>query len=683
MTLVKQGLSPALIDKELLQPKLVDQYARLQERINREKINIVINGKDGSDVKGIRQDVVSSWIRSRNAGVDLYSIKCPQLDTSELDKITFEKQLLIQIAAPYVKQLDQIFAKSRCFVMLTDEEGVILQVLGRKTRISREYPLEVGVVWNEQTIGTCSHALSIAENAPIQLWGPEHYALGFNQSIGSAAPIRDVFGNLVGTLTIGCDDEFNQNIHTLGLVISMANTIQNEFQLAAKNELLNATFEIFENAVICVNKSGLMTHINRKALHLLGELNSGLSGQALEKVLGHQPLIETVLDTGYPVYNTTFQIPNRPNPLKLVSIQPIKDSRGNMYGCVINFNQRDEVPAKGAKCDDCNKGVKFTGFNNIIGGSAIMVKTAKKVHRVAGSDVNVLIQGESGTGKEIFAKAIHGGSRASQKFVAVNCAAIPRNLIESELFGYDSGAFTGARSRGRQGKIELANGGTLFLDEIGDMPLELQPVLLRVLEEKRIIRLGSNHEIPVDFRLVAATNKDLLEKVHNGEFRQDLYYRLAVFKVLLPPLRERGQDILELANFFIGKAAKNLNIPAPKLSNAAELELLQYGWPGNVRQLENVMIHAVHMSFNGEIWPDDFPDEIVAHASENARSPVLLSDTDYAEKRMNLSMKEIEIVAMQQCLRQCDNNVIEAAKKLGMAKSTLYKKVKKFKLLDL
>ncbi len=681
MTLIEQGLSPALIDKELLQPTLVDQYALLQERINREKINIVVNGKDGSEVKDIRQDIVASWIRSRNAGVDLYSIKCPQLDANELDKITFEKQLLIQIAAPYVKQLDQIFAKSRCFVMLTDETGVILQVLGRKTRISREYPLEVGVVWNEQTIGTCSHALSIAENAPIQLWGPEHYALGFNQSVGSAAPIRDVFGNLVGTLTIGSDDEFNQNIHTLGLVISMANTIQNEFQLAAKNELLNATFEISENAVICVNKSGMMTHINRKALHLLGELNSGLTGQVFATVLGDQPLIATVLDTGYPVYNTSFKIPNRPNPLKLVSIQPIKDSRGNMYGCVINFNQHDDVTTKGVKCGDCRKGVKFTGFNNIIGGSAIMEKTARQVQRVAGSDVNVLIEGESGTGKELFAKAIHDCSRASQKYVAVNCAAIPRNLIESELFGYDSGAFTGARSKGRQGKIELANGGTLFLDEIGDMPLELQPVLLRVLEEKRIIRLGSNHEIPVDFRLIAATNKDLLEKVQNGEFRQDLYYRLAVFKVQLPPLRERGQDILELARFFACKVAKNLQIPAPKLSNAAELELLQYCWPGNVRQLENAMIHAVHMSQNGEIWPDDFPEEIVGGGSLDNRERILIDTTDGGEKRMNMTLQEIEVTAIQQSLKQCNNNVIEAAKMLGMAKSTMYKKVKKYQLI--
>ncbi len=682
MTLVEHGLSPALINKEQYQARLIDQYALLFERINREKIDIVMNGKEASLVTDIRQDIIDSWLRSKQAGVDLYSIKCPRLDRSELDKVTFEKQLLIQIAAPYVEQLNHVFAQTRCFVMLTDENGVILQVLGRKTRISREYPLEVGVVWNEQTIGTCSHALSLEVNEPIQIWGPEHYALGFTESTGSAAPIRDAFGNLVGTLTIGSDDEFNQNVHTLGLVISMANSIQGEFQLAAKDELLNATFEISENAVICANKRGIMTHINRKALHLLGLLNSGLTGQALETVLGYQPLINTVLETGFPVYNTTFEVPHRPHPLRLVSIQPIKDSRGNMYGCVVNFNQDDTLTSLKRGGGDCKKGIKFTGFNNIVGSSAVMKKTVAQVQRVAGSSVNVLIQGESGTGKEVFAKAIHDSSRASNRFVAVNCAAIPRNLIESELFGYDSGAFTGARQKGRQGKIELANGGTLFLDEIGDMPLELQPVLLRVLEEKCISRLGSNHEIPVDFRLVAATNKNLLESVHNGSFRQDLYYRLAVFKVLLPPLHERGQDILDLARFFICRVAKTLEIAAPKLSNAAELELLQYAWPGNVRQLENVMIHAVHMCQNGEIWPDDFPEELVACHPETSPQKVMLPDVSSSEKRMNLSMKEIEVMAIKQSLRQCDNNVIEAAKMLGMAKSTMYKKIKKYGLLD-
>jgi len=677
---LEQGLSPALISKERLQHSLLDQYALWSEKINRQKMDIIINGLQVPRDSAVRPEIIASWTRSYKAGVDLFNVACPRVNDRELEKISFEKQLLIEIATPYINQLNQIFSQTRCFVMLTDENGVILQVVGRKTKISRDYQLEVGVVWNETTIGTCSHAMSLFYDTPIQVWGPEHYSLAFNQSTGSAAPIKDVFGNLVGTLTIGSDDEIHQNLHTLGMVVSMASAIQKDFQLAAKDELLNATFETASNAVICINKAGIITHFNRKAQVLLELLQDDLIGKPLTVALGEQDPIQSVLETGLPVYDAQFFIKKRNKFLQLRSALPIKDSRGNMFGCIVRFNLDDVHHCAGeGKPFSADR---YADFSTIIGTSPGVLKSVTLAKQIARSDANVLILGDSGTGKEVFAQAIHRAGRAGHKFVAVNCAAIPRNLIESELFGYDSGAFTGARQKGKQGKIELANGGTLFLDEIGDMPLELQPVLLRVLEEKRVVRLGSNHEIPVNFRLIAASNKDLPGMVINHEFRQDLYYRLAVFKIMLPPLCERGEDILALANYFIASVAAALHIPPPQLGRAAELELLRYSWPGNVRQLENAMIHAVYLAQDGMIWPDNLPEDISLpvkmidlNAADSVEPPAL-------ERRMNLSMREIEKLAIAHSLRQTENNVIATAKMLGMAKSTLYKKIKKFKLLE-
>jgi transcriptional regulator with PAS, ATPase and Fis domain len=295
-------------------------------------------------------------------------------------------------------------------------------------------------------------------------------------------------------------------------------------------------------------------------------------------------------------------------------------------------------------------------------------------------DANILIQGESGTGKEMFAQAIHHESRSSGPFVAVNCGAIPANLIESELFGYEGGSFTGAERRGRAGKLELADGGTLFLDEIGDMPLELQPVLLRVLEEKRLMRIGGNRYVPVNFRLITATNKNLYEQVENNQFRQDLYYRLKVLQIDIPPLRDRSSDILELANYFIRVIAQKQLIVPPVLSDLATIYLLNYHWPGNVRQLENSMLYAVNVCEDNIIRPEDLPQEITSGIDLNL--PVNTgTQLHMAQPLTNLSMKDMERIMITQALEQTKYNVSEAAVLLGMSRSTLYRKIKEYQLL--
>ena len=311
-----------------------------------------------------------------------------------------------------------------------------------------------------------------------------------------------------------------------------------------------------------------------------------------------------------------------------------------------------------------------------------MLDVIEKAKKFASLNANILIEGESGTGKEVFAQAIHNASRPEGPFVAVNCAAIPQNLIESELFGYKGGSFTGAERQGRIGKIELAEGGTLFLDEIGDMPLTLQPVLLRALEEKKIMRVGDSRYISVNFNLIAATNKDLKKLVKAKLFREDLYYRLAVLKIAIPPLRDRGADIVRLAKFFIKKFGHYGYQENFRLSDEVVTSLLKYTWPGNVRQLENTMFYSVNMSSNGLISCESLPDEIeVDHVmEETGDGPSDFIEDQAGDDGTGITMKDLEKLTIIQTLKDTNNNVSKASCILGVCKSTLYRKIKKYNI---
>lgn len=328
------------------------------------------------------------------------------------------------------------------------------------------------------------------------------------------------------------------------------------------------------------------------------------------------------------------------------------------------------------------KKVGFTkdfNFSSILGESSQIKHTKKLAERFAASSVNILLIGESGTGKELFAQAIHNQSRPSGPYMVLNCAAISGNLIESELFGYNGGAFTGAKKSGSPGKIELAEGGTLFLDEIGDMPLDTQAVLLRVLENKQVMRVGGTRYQKIDFRLIAATNKDLQLMVDEGTFRLDLYYRLSVLSVNIPPLPQRGEDIIPLANFFLKKHCSSVdsgNIDKiPEIDFETQMILKKYDWPGNVRQLENAMIHALHVFDNDTILPEHLP-EGIANSRIDEYVKASRNLPKYDRKQKVESIKELEEIAIKNALSRTDNNIAQAADILGVSRSTLYRKTK-------
>jgi two-component system nitrogen regulation response regulator GlnG len=327
---------------------------------------------------------------------------------------------------------------------------------------------------------------------------------------------------------------------------------------------------------------------------------------------------------------------------------------------------------------------------NIIGNSPAMREIYKIIGKVAPSDVTVLIQGESGTGKELIARAIHFNSRRLGKpFIALNCAAIPKELLESELFGFEKGAFTGAVER-KLGKFEQANTGTIFLDEIGDMPLDLQSKILRVLQEKEITRTGGNQNIPVDLRIVAATNQDLEEKVRNKTFREDLFYRLNVVPIRMVPLRERAEDIQLLVDYFLAKTCTELEIPVKRCDGAAYQLLTRYSWPGNVRELENTIKRAVILSSDPLLTTSDFPGLRLHSEGERAPSEELslegLVDIKLRNCFINMEkmesgdvysmvLEQVERPLIRFVLEKSRWNQVRAADILGINRNTLRKKI--------
>jgi len=321
------------------------------------------------------------------------------------------------------------------------------------------------------------------------------------------------------------------------------------------------------------------------------------------------------------------------------------------------------------------EGTKYS-FDSIITRNPKMEYLKKVGKRAAETNSTVLITGESGTGKELFAHAIHRASyRRAEPFIAINCAAIPRGLLESELFGYDRGAFTGARREGKPGKFEQALGGTIFLDEIGDMPLEMQAKILRVLESKEFERIGSNKKIAFDARVIAATNENLEEAVTKGKFREDLYYRLNVVSIDIPPLRERKEDIEPLANHILKYLLQEMKLGEKEITKETMKILKKYNWPGNVRELRNVLERAVNLSTGKLILPEHLPERLLngsIHIAGSVEDIPLLRDV----------VAEAEIEAIRKALILSNGNKSLAAERLGIHRTALYKKIDKYKISD-
>jgi transcriptional regulator with PAS, ATPase and Fis domain len=323
-------------------------------------------------------------------------------------------------------------------------------------------------------------------------------------------------------------------------------------------------------------------------------------------------------------------------------------------------------------------------FNVIKGKSASIQKTIQLARKVCSVKSTVLILGESGVGKEVFAKAIHEASeKPKAPFISINCGAIPASLFESELFGYERGAFSGADQKGKKGKIELARGGTLFLDEIGEMPLEMQVKLLRVLQERKYYRIGGEKEIDVDFRVIAATNRDLKELMNEGKFREDLYYRLNVVSLHIPPLRERREDIIELTHHFLNTFSMSYSRPIHEFPKDIMIELLHYDWPGNIRELRNIAERLIVFATDGVIKQDYLPFSTTNTSFDTYQEPVSSASLEVQGETiltLQAEMNRFEKGLIKRALKIVNGNKLECARQLGITRATLYNRMNRLNL---
>ncbi|ATW28766.1 sigma-54-dependent Fis family transcriptional regulator [Candidatus Formimonas warabiya] len=637
--------------------------------------------KDPRTSSCIYPEVAESWIRSRNCKVNPYMESLGfYLNPKDFSALMKEKKRLIETTSAYIKNFIPLLTASDYLMCLTDEHGVILLVEGSEKEIESFAKIDVrpSVILSEELVGTTAHALCIHHRKPVQLIGPYNYCIVLQDNISSATPILDESGDVIGTLVVvqmlAKKDLQDMQSHSLGWVISMGYAIENllktkkqNYSLRIMNGILEATLSLVDQGIVTVNKEGQINHINKEGAKIFGIPPHDVTGRDFRELMKPEQilLVAQVLQGGKPVQDFETTIAHEQTERQFfMNVKPVLDGQEEVpKGAVIRFVRTEKVDRLIAHRGGAR--AMYT-FEDIIGTSPALERAMKVAKHVGKRPYNILLNGESGTGKELFAQAIHNLYRSEGPFVAINCASMPRNLIESELFGYEAGAFTGAERKGRPGKIELANGGTLFLDEIGDMPIEIQPVLLRVLEDKRVMRLGSNSYIPVDFRVVAATSKNLYQMVQEKSFREDLYFRLSIFKIPIAPLRDRGDDIILLAKHFIEEISRKIKCKVPEISPEAYKKIVEYSWPGNVRQLENAMVYAVNMAQDGMIKISHLPDELIYNYAPNNINKHLLS------------IRELEKMAIKDAMAYTRNNTMEMARILGLGRTTLYRKLKEY-----
>lgn len=444
-------------------------------------------------------------------------------------------------------------------------------------------------------------------------------------------------------------------------------------------QYLDTILDMLNDPVIIIDKEGTIIYVNEGYELQVGVKREHVLGRNIKKSYPNDKLLET-LRTGEAIKNEEHY--NDTLGYNIVaSFLPIKDQNGQIIA-VAGIGTTPPVYKLNVRLSPIHSSKQKKGspkitkkdlpasFNSIVGESPKLINCLRLAAQVAKSEATVMIRGETGVGKELFARAIHLSSeRSKYPFIAVNCAAIPENLIESELFGYTAGAFTGARTSGKAGKIEMAHKGTLFLDEIGDLSQNTQVKCLRFIQERYIERIGGNEQIPIDVRIVTATNKNLEQMVQQGEFRNDLYFRLNVIPIHIPPLRERTEDIVILAHYFLDYYAKKYN---KKLCFSPEaIEHLQdYYWPGNIRELKNVIEHAVILCSGNTISSN--------HLNLNLTNQLNMQDSSILD--LNHAIEYTEKTIIQKALEKAYNNKSKAIKYLGISRGAFYSKIKKYKL---
>lgn len=658
---------------------------------------------DGTVSDAVDPGIAASWRRSAAYGVDAKATVL--YHDRNMNVLTNGIELLNTRDAYFYLAEAELLSSIGAAIVFTDDHFDVFAIRGNRELKDelRAMNFRFGTNLAESNVGTTALSMSFFSGQEVWVCGSEHYMRALTKYICvancSQANFKSTSGVLYPSMIIIPIEKYQEQYRFLFSYILSTHMYR-------QRSLMNSNYLIY-NSII-----NLMTEMN--AIHYIAldndnriiDLSDGLLNQLS---LQYTHVIGSELRTVFPCLAQTMEEGKLGNSVKMTGCTNIMSPKlGSYYArCVEIRNDGDRIgkvvlmssvplgmkalptgnhiPA--TETDAVERvqmqpqaphrsafSAKYT-FNDLCGSCQAFNEAVYRAQRVAKSDSSVLILGESGTGKELFAQAIHNASsRRGHPFVSINCAAMPRELISSELFGYVEGAFTGARKNGAPGKIELANKGTLFLDEIGDMPLDLQVHLLKVLEDKAFTRLGDSKSKTVDIRVIAATNQDLNKLVREGAFRLDLYYRLNVFTLELPPLRGRVSDIPQLTRLFIKQCAQRLDKQVSDISPEALGAFMAYSWPGNLRELRNAVESSVNLAMNEEIMLSDIPTAILRATGiqpENAASnSLLLTELNSAGKRAETEM-------ILELMERYNGNKSMVAEKLGISRPALYRKLKK------
>lgn len=637
------------------------------------------------------RDIFASWQRCLHMGISPYQREAKLvLSSATFEQVKEANSELIRFSLPMITQLYSILKKFEVVVTLSDSKGILLKIIGNKDVINtiKKGRFIEAADWSERSAGTNAIGTALELGRPMIVSSYEHFCRCSQGFSCSCAPIHDPNYQLIGAINITGTDQ-TVGVHMLACAEATAQAIEYFFVMqraeancCLANNYKTALIDSVAQGIIAVDSNGNIKHFNQNSREYFGiSADQSIIGHSLADILpkGNDNLLNMAyhqeLMVGKEIFLADIQGQKKRYNLTTRRIETAGKSKEDYL-----FLIAEQKYVKKMAQTLMSTHAPLT-FDNIIGNSPSILQTINVARRAAESESNVLLLGESGTGKDVFAQAIHNGSsRAKGPFVSINCGAIPKELIVSELFGFTEGSFTGARKGGGAGKFELSDGGTLFLDEIGEMPLDLQPVLLRVLETRKVTRIGGKDEIAVDVRVIAATNSNLREKVTQGLFRLDLYYRLNIICIDIPPLRDRKSDIPLLIQYFYERVGPNkLKWPIPE---EFMKELAKYDFPGNVRELQNLVERCYNLDPDGKLLPDNLPADIRNWTDTH---PGNLTRKESSEQTLRLesdlnvnTASDLERLLIIQAMKHNNMNISKAAQELGWARSTLYRKLKKW-----
>ncbi len=622
--------------------------------------------------ENVRPAIRFAWEKSLALGLNPKE-KCylkKSLDKEEYKKLLDRNKFLLDIAIPLMENVYSLMDAFQFLVVLTDSKGYMLKVIGDQ-RIQEEViePYEyIEELWEGKQSICNSVNIALETNKPIQVIGAEHFHEVHHKWSCAAAPIHGINGEIIACIEISGPVELCHQ-HTFTLATVVASSIENMFEKMHEQHKLKLTIEGNHDATILLNENFHIIGINQLAKSLLNIIDENYNTYDFKTIVSGVDWKNVEQDTKGKMFyfqNAKVYVDDNFIDCGLHITSSVQD-RSKVY--ILNFKKHAQI----TKLVNNFSGntAKYT-FSSIYTKNTQMAEVIRLAKKYAKHDGNILIIGESGTGKEMFAQAIHNASRFnSGPFVAINCASLPRDLIESELFGYEKNAFTGASKDGNMGKFELANGGTLFLDEIGEMPLEFQAKLLRAVENRRIRRIGGKEERELNVRIITATNRNLYFETQTGAFRQDLYFRLNVLEIDIPPLFKRTEDIGYCAQKFLAKYNATSPESAKCMAPSFLCALEKYHWPGNVRELQNCIERVFYTSTNITLHEDDF-----IHIKNLAPSKEVILDKKV--KKIPEQNNEAEVLIHNIQTFMGDSK--EIAKALAISRATFYRLCKKYNI---